>query len=89
MRAQFDSRLARIESRRGRDRRCLFTDEESTAINEIFRKYLGRDPTREDVRGRDSVVYNMSDEEHAIIDHAVAAAARRGWFRKGGQSVRQ
>jgi hypothetical protein len=78
MRGQFERRLARIESRSGSGRFYTFTDDESEAFNAIARKYLGRDPTREDVRARDSFMYRITDEEEVVIVNAIKAAVRRG-----------
>ena len=70
--------MARIESKSGPSRLCAFSDEESSAINEVFRKYLGgRSPTREDIRDRNGVNHLLTDEEQPAIDDAVRAAVRR------------
>jgi hypothetical protein len=87
MRAQFDRRLARIESLRKHDLRCAFNDDESSAINGIFRKHLGRDVTREDIRARNGVAYRITDEEEIVMFEAVTAAAKRGWLRKGAREA--
>lgn len=79
MRGQFERRLARIESKSGPSRLCAFSDEESSAINEVFRKYLGgRSPTREDIRARGGVACRITDEELLVVVGAVRAAVRRG-----------
>lgn len=78
MRGQFERRLARIERRSGPRRLCAFTGEESSAINEVFRKYLGSDPTRKDIRTRGGVACRLTDEELAIVNDAIRAAVRRG-----------
>jgi hypothetical protein len=78
MRGQFERRLARIESRSGRSWLCAFSDQESLAINEVFHKYLGRDPTREDIRTRAGVHHLLTDEDRGVIDDAIRAAVRRG-----------
>lgn len=79
MRGQFERRLARIESRSGGQKSlCTFNDEESSAINEVFRKYLGRDPTREDIRARGGVACRLTDEELAFVNDAIRAAVRGG-----------
>lgn len=77
MRGQFERRLARIESRRGGSRLCAFNDEEAEALNTIARKYLGRDPTREDIRARDGFMYRIGDEEECVIVNCVKAARKR------------
>lgn len=78
MRGQFERRLARIESRRGGSRLCAFNDEEAEAFNAIAQKYLGRDPTREDIRARDGFMYRIADEEEVVIFNCIKAAVRRG-----------
>jgi len=78
MRARFESRLRRIESRNRGNRLCAFLDEESSAINEIFGKYLGRNPTRDDIRARSGVANLLTDEELAVVNDAIRAAVRRG-----------
>lgn len=79
MRGQFERRLARIESRSGgRKSLCTFNDEELATFTAIARKYLGRDPTREDIRARDGFMYRIADDEEMVIVDAVKAAVRRG-----------
>lgn len=78
MRTRLERRLARIESRGGPGRRYAFSGEESEASNAIARKYLGRDPTQEDMRARDSFMYRITDEEEVVIANAIKAAVRRG-----------
>jgi hypothetical protein len=79
MRGQFERRLARIESKSGPSRLCAFSDDELSAINETFRKYLGgRSPTREAIRARGGVACCITDEELLVVVDAVKAAVRRG-----------
>lgn len=78
MRGQYESRLKRIESRSGSNRLCAFNDEESSTMNNIFRKYLGRDPTPEDIRAENGPVYEITDEELVVIVDCVKAARKRG-----------
>lgn len=78
MRGQFERRLARLESKRGSGQYCAFNDEESEAINAISRKYLEREPTREDIRAKDGFMYRITDEEEIVIVNAVSTAVKRG-----------
>jgi hypothetical protein len=77
MRGKYESRLRRIESRIGH-RVCAFNHEESSAMNGIFQKYLGRDPTPDDIRAKNGPVYDITDDELGVITNCVRAARMRG-----------
>lgn len=77
MRGQFERRLARIESRNGPSRLCAFSDEELAAFNAIALKYLGRDPTREDIRAKDGFMYRITDQEERVVVNCVKSARKR------------